>query len=168
MLGTALLAGYEPWPFLAVGAFLRFDAGSRRAGRFSGFDADGRTQVVGEVGGAARELWLGPFARVGYRYVFAELGYGAYVRRWDDARTDLATQTGARQSPLSTLPQVAWLFTLMGALPLTPSWGLTLRIEYRIRYYDRRGGEKLSDDIVHGTQNLSPFVGVAYHVDLIP
>lgn len=36
------------------------------------------------------------------------------------------------------------------------------RIEYRIRYYTSRGGEDLAGEVVHGTQDITPFVGVAY------
>ena len=40
---------------------------------------------------------------------------------------------------------------------------VVFRIEYRVRYYDRRD-EELVDELVHGTQNVSPFIGVAWRM----
>jgi hypothetical protein len=39
---------------------------------------------------------------------------------------------------------------------------LVLRLQYRIRYYDSRGSSALAGGAVHGTQNYTPFVGVAW------
>ncbi len=38
---------------------------------------------------------------------------------------------------------------------------LALRLEYRVRYYDRRD-EALTDELVHGTQEYAPFVGISW------
>jgi hypothetical protein len=39
---------------------------------------------------------------------------------------------------------------------------LVHRLQYRIRYYDSRGSSALAGGAVHGTQNYTPFVGVAW------
>ncbi len=47
-------------------------------------------------------------------------------------------------------------------MPASDELSVALRVEYRVRYYNRRGGHALADDTVHGTQNLTPFMGVAW------
>jgi hypothetical protein len=95
------------------------------------------------------------------RALFIELGYGALGLRWDDARTDLAAEGGDTQSALHTSPTVAWLLGVGGSAPVSPSLGLTFRLEYRVRYYDRRDAP-LQDKAVHGTQNFTPFIGIVW------
>jgi hypothetical protein len=153
---------YRFWGPLSAGGFLQFDAGERRAARFAGFAADGTTQVSDEVGGAYYELWMGPVVRAEWRRLFFEIGYGAYGARHDAARDDLPNENGSTDGLLRTHPTIAWLFALGGTVPVTDEVAVALRIEYRIRYYTRRGGEPFADEIVHGTQNITPFVGVAW------
>jgi len=118
----------------------------------------------GEVGGAYQEVWLGPLLRVNWQTLFIEGGYGALGLRWDDARDDLPNTSGDTEGPLRTSPTVAWMLAAGGGVPLTEHLQLVLRVEYRVRYYDRRGGEELADAIVHGTQNLSPLFGVSWEM----
>jgi hypothetical protein len=92
---------------------------------------------------------------------FVELGYGLYTARWDEARDDLRNQHG-RTGLLRTHPGIAWLLAAGVAAELSPDLALTVRLSYRVRYYNRRGGEPLADELVHGTQDLTPFFGVAY------
>lgn len=149
-----------PWAHLGV--FLRWDVGAREAGRFAGFNtATGKTVVEGEVGGGFQELWLGPTVRFAWRMLWAEVGYGAVGLRWDDAREDLRDASGDAQGALKTHPGIAWVFGVGGLVALTDGLDLSLRLEYRIRYYNRRGSA-LADQIVHGTQNYSPLIGVRW------
>lgn len=67
-----------------------------------------------------------------------------------------------RHLPFRTHPTIAWMIGLGGTVPVTEALSVALRVEYRVRYYDRRGGHPLAEDAVHGTQNLTPFLGVAY------
>lgn len=146
---------------LSVGAFLQFDAGTRRAARFAGFDSDGRATTTNSVGGSYLELWMGPQLRVDVRSFFAEVGYGLYGARSDSGRDDLPSETGDRSSTLRTSPAVAWSFALGARVAIVDKLDLLLRLQYRVRYYVSRGGDRL-DGLVHGTQNLTPFVGVAW------
>jgi hypothetical protein len=164
-LCAGLLATWRVLEHLDVGAYLRFDTGSRQAGRFAGFEA-GRTRVDPSVGGAFSELWIGPLLRTGWKWIFLELGYGAFGLRDDEARADLSTAVGDTSTPLRTLPTVAYLANLGVAVPLDDRFDLVLRLEYRVRYYDRRGEVKLvtadGDPVVHGTQNFTPLLGLRW------
>lgn len=150
------------WGPFQLGAFMVFNGGNRSAGRFVGFDDDGGAVVAGRVGGPYYELWAGPLFRFEWYRLFAELGYGAYGIRHDAARDDLPSETGATTGTLRTDPAIAWMMALGGTVPITESVELVIRAEYRIRYYDRRGGDALAEGIVHGTQSFAPFVGVAW------
>lgn len=146
---------------LSVGTFLQLDAGRRAAARFAGFDAQGRATTSGSVGGSYLELWMGPQLRVDYRALFAELGYGAYGSRADGARDDLASEEGDRSSALRTSPLIAWSLAIGARLSIIEHVDLVVRLQYRVRYYVRRGGAAL-DGLVHGTQNFTPFIGVGW------
>jgi hypothetical protein len=161
-LGVHLSGSYRVWKLLELGLFVRADVGDRSAARFAGFAPDGTTMVEGRVGGAYAEIWIGPLARVRWKRLFAEVGYGLVALREDDARDDLVSTTGDDSGLFTTLPSVSWLFGLGADLPITTCLSASLRIEYRIRYYDERGGDPLAGDVVHGTQNLTPFVGVTW------
>jgi hypothetical protein len=161
-LGLLSMLAYRFWGPLSAGGFLQFDAGKRSAARFAGFAEDGRTRVDGQIGGAYYELWMGPFLRAEWRRLFVEVGYGAYGARHDAARDDLPSESGATSGLLRTHPTIAWLFALGGSVPLSEDVAAVLRVEYRIRYYVSRGGEDLDAKIVHGTQNVTPFVGVGW------
>ena len=159
-LGLSGIATYRVWGPLSAGMYARFDAGTRNAARFEGI-VDGRTVTEGEVGGDYQELWLGPLIRAQWRRVFAELGYGVVGIRDDDARADLAAEGGDTKAPLKTSRTIAWLANIGGSLPIADTLDLVIRFEYRVRYYDRRDAA-LVDKLVHGTQNYTRFVGVAW------
>lgn len=159
--GAQLQASYRVLPFARLGLFAQFDAGTRRAAQLASFDADGAPITQGELGGAFRELWLGPLVRLQWSTLFAEVGWGAFGIRLDDARRDLPNSAG-EEGTFRTSPSIAWLFGLGSYVPLRGQWSLALRLQYRIRYYTRRGGRPLANDIVHGTQNFTPFVGIAW------
>ncbi len=158
--GAAAMATWRLWGPLEGGLFVQYDLGLREAGRFAGFDGD-RAVVEPSVGGGYQELWVGPLLRGSWRGAFVELGWGAVGLRWDDARDDLPDADGDTDAALRTRPSIAWLAALGGAVPLAEAWALAIRLEYRVRYYDRRDAP-LADDIAHGTQNFTPFVGVAW------
>ena len=73
---------------------------------------------------------------------------------------------GDTSTSLRTLPTVAYLANFGAAVPLDDRFDLVLRLEYRVRYYDRRGDAKLvtaaGDPVVHGTQNFTPLVGLRW------
>lgn len=163
--GVSLFGTYAVWGPIRAGLFAQLDAGSREQARFSGFDAMGGAMTEGRVGGSYLEFWIGPLLRAQWRGLFAELGWGALGVRSDDARDDLAASDGATDGAFRTTPAIAWLVALGGVVPVVDAWDVVLRLEYRIRYYDSRGGEDLAGGVVHGTQDITPFVGVAYRFD---
>lgn len=162
-LGLSAVATWRAWGPLSVGLYGRFDTGSRNAGRFVGLDDQDRTVVEGEVGGDFSELWVGPLIRAQWRMLFVELGYGALGMRWDDARGDLPTADGDTDAALRTSPTVAWLAAIGGQIEVIERLDVVFRVEYRVRYYDRRD-DALVDELVHGTQSFAPIVGVAYRL----
>lgn len=160
--GVAHALTARVWGPFQLGAFMVFNGGNRRAGRFVGFDDDDGAVVADGVGGPYYELWAGPLLRFEWYRLFAELGYGAYGTRHDAARDDLPSETGVRTGRLTTDAAIAWMIALGGTIPITDRVEVVIKAEYRIRYYDRRGGTALADGIVHGTQSFAPFVGVAW------
>jgi hypothetical protein len=165
-LGVHSFATYRIWGPLSLGLFTQLDVGERSQGRFAGFDAQDRTQVDKQTGGTYTEFWVGPVLRGQWRALFAEVGYGAFGVRDDEARDDLPDESGSTDSALRTSPTIAWLAAVGAGVPLTDHFDAILRLEYRVRYYDQRGDKDLADDIVHGTQGFTPFVGLAWSPDL--
>ena len=161
-LGLTLFASYAVWGPIRVGLFTQLDVGSREAARFDGLDADGAATTTGRVGGSYVEWWIGPLVRGQWRGLFGEVGWGAIGLRHDGARDDLPAADGSTDGLLQTTPAVAWLFAIGGVVPVVEEIDVVLRMEFRVRYYDSRGGEDLAGDLVHGTQELVPFVGIAY------
>ncbi len=109
------------------------------------------------------EVWLGPLLRFQWRFLAAEIGYGLVGARRDRARDDLADADGRATDAFRTSPRIAWHFALATYAPLHDALDLVIRVQYRVRYYDRRGGISLEDGVVHGTQNLTPTIGLAWH-----
>ena len=165
--GLQIVASWNVWRFLDLGIYTQFDIGNRSAARFDGFDDAGRTVVSGEVGGAYSEFWLGPLVRAGWKGLFVEFAYGAIGLRSDDARDDLATADGDTESALQTSPTIAWVGAIGGMFEVIDDLQVVLKLEYRVRYYTSRGGDALANEIVHGTQNFTPFLGVAWTPTLL-
>jgi hypothetical protein len=165
-LGLQGIATWQLWANDAfgidVGWYGQFDSGTRNAGRFVGLDENDMTVTEGEVGGDFSEFWTGPLVRANWRTLFIELGYGAIGLRNDDARGDLVDEMGRAEDSLRTSPTVAWMVGLGGSIEVATGWSVVLRAQYRVRYYDRRGDADLTDQLVHGTQNFTPFFGVAW------
>jgi hypothetical protein len=165
--GYAQALTYRFWewtngPSFAGGGFMQLDVGQREAARFAGFDAQGKATIRDDVGGRYLELWMGPLLRVEYKRVFGEVGYAFYGARRDDARDDLVAEGGDGSGTLHTSASVAWAFALGGRIPIVRDLDLVLRVQYRIRYYDERSDARLSGGAVHGTQNYTPFAGIAW------
>lgn len=158
----ALAGAYEVHRYLAVGVFAELDLGVRRAGELAGFDADGRATIDPAIGGSYAEIWTGIGARAQWRSLFFDLGYAVFARRWDSGRDDLPATGGDTDGAFSPQLSVRWLAALGGTVQLRPSVALVLRLEWRIRYYDERGGAPLMDGVVHGTQEFRPLIGVAW------
>jgi hypothetical protein len=161
--GLHLTAVAKLWRFFRLGIFLQIDAGKRSAGRYEGLSATGEPEVTRLAGGRYWELWLGPLLRFQWRFLAAEIGYGLVGARRDHARTDLPDDTGGTDDAFRTSPRIAWHLALAAYAPLHEAVDLVIRVQYRVRYYDRRGGVSLEDGVVHGTQNLTPTIGFAWH-----
>ena len=160
--GLHLTATANLWRFIRFGVFFQVDSGKRSAGRFEGL-VDGEPDVTQLVGGRYWELWLGPLLRLQWRFLAAEIGYGLVGARRDRARVDLPDDMGGTSQAFRTSPRVAWHFALAAYAPVHPEIDIVIRVQYRVRYYDRRGGGGLDEGVVHGTQNLTPTVGIAWH-----
>lgn len=161
--GLALTATYGIWKYIRLGVFFQLDMGSRFSARYTGLDASGTPIISGRIGGSYREFWMGPLLRVQWKGIAAEFGYGAFGVRSDDARDDLPTAAG-ETGALRTSPRIAWHAALSGYVPVHPHVDVVFRVQYRVRYYDRRSGESLANGVVHGTQNLTPTIGVSWRL----
>ncbi|MGK0360658.1 MAG: hypothetical protein ACI9U2_002971 [Bradymonadia bacterium] len=153
---------WRVWGPIALGWYAQLDSGARNAGRFVGLDADNMTVTEGQVGGDFTEFWTGPLVRASWRGLFVELGYGVLGLRDDDARGDLRDENGGTDDALRTTPTVAWMLGFGGAIEVHEGVDVVLRAQYRVRYYNRRGDTPLENELVHGTQNFTPFFGVAW------
>ena len=162
-VGFLATGTYHVWEFFHVGVFLQFDRGNRLAARFSHFDpATGRTVTKDKVGGDYDEFWLGPLARAQWRNLFGEAGWAIAGFRNDDARNDLRTTSGDTTGTLSLLPSVALFASLGTSVDIVDKLGLVIRLEYRLRYYEGREGREFANGLKHGTQNITPFVGLSW------
>ncbi len=162
LYGLSGFATYKIWGPIEAGLFTQFDVGSRSAGNFTMFDAQSKAQITDATGGDFNEFWAGPLLRTRWRFLFLELGYGLIGLRNDDARQDLKNSQGATTGALTTSPTIAWMLNLGGSTSIADKLDLVFRLEYRVRYYVKRDGEAFENNLVHGTQNFTPFVGVSW------
>jgi hypothetical protein len=128
---------------LSAGIFLRADIGERSVARFSLIDSTGKAVTTGELGGSYSEFWAGPLVQYTWKQLFAELGFGVIGIRGDDGRSDIPSSTGDTTPSFRTHPTIAWMFGVGGNIPVLDNLDVVLKLEYRIRYYDKRGGERL-------------------------
>lgn len=161
-LNLQALGTYNVWKFISVGWYIQYDSGNRESAQFSGFNAAGAAEVINLQGGAYTEIWTGPLIRAHYKKAFFEFGYGLIGSRQDDARVDLFNESGSNEGNLTVDPAVAWLLGIGADVVLKDQLSLLIKAQYRVRYYDARDGEKLENEMVHGTQNFSPMVGLKY------
>jgi hypothetical protein len=162
-VGIMAMGTRRVWNMISAGVFLQYDRGNRHAARFSGFDpGTGRTVSKDKIGGNYNEFWLGPMVRAQWKQLFGEFGYGLVGIRNDEARNDLVSSTGDSTGTLETTPSVAWYAGLGAAVEIAEDFDLIVRMEYRLRYYSTREGSPFSSNIEHGTQNITPYLGVRW------
>lgn len=163
-LGVLLSGSFRIHQFVHLGIFTRADRGERFLARFNGFDAQGKTQTKDGIGGTYTEFWIGPIVQLQWKQLTFDLGYAPYGTRLDNARGDISNASGSTDGSFSLNPTIAWLFSLGGSFSLVKKLAVLIKIEYRPRYYSKRGGEVLSNNIEHGTQSIAPIIGVAYQI----
>lgn len=161
-VGVGLGGTYGVLDVLSVGLFTRTWIGNRENSQFAGFDDEGRTVVQNQLGGSYAEFWFGPLIHLHWHQFFVDGGYALYGRRMDNGRDDLPSTTGDNTSAFSTDPSFAWLISLGGELTVSENVSVVLRVDFCVRYYNKRGGEFLAGNINHGTQSLAPSIGVAW------
>lgn len=163
--GVMVLGTFRVWEYTGVGVFMQYDRGNRHAAQFTGFDpSSGKTVTAGKIGGNYNEVWAGPLVRVQWKEVFGEFGYGLMGYRNDDARTDIKSSTGDSTGTLTLNPGVAWYASLGGAVEIAGDLDLVFRMEYRLRYYNKREGNPFQANIEHGTQNITPYIGIRWRL----
>lgn len=160
---TAQFIGlYRLSPIFSAGWYVQEDIGNRENAQFDSFDEKGATKVVNLQGGRFTEFWTGPIVRAQYSFAFAEVGYGLVGFRNDKARTAILNKDGEANGDFTTSPTVAWLGSVGFQGSLTEYLNLQVKLQYRVRYYNKKGGVELAQEAVHGTQNLTPMVGFSY------
>ena len=128
---------------------------------FDGFDAEGKTTVKNKVGGSYNEFWLGLMIRGTWTQFTLDVGYAPVGFRSDNARTDVPSTSGNISDSFETHPTIAWLIALGGNIPVGETLDIFIKVEYRVRYYEKRGGENLEGDVTLGSQSIAPIIGVA-------
>lgn len=147
---------------ISGGLYFRFDRGWRNLANFDGFDSDGKTKVKDGIGGGYTEFWFGPMLQFNYKFLFFDAGYALIGIRKDGARTDIPSVSGDVEKALNINPKIAFLFSLGAEFPINEKLNINVKIEYRARYYDKRGDEPFLNNIDHGTQGVLPMIGVSY------
>ena len=159
-LASGVFATARVWRFLRLGLFATFDVGRRSSATFEGLDDEGTATTVSLGGGPFTETWVGPLVQLRWRYLFGEAGWGAVAFRQDDGRGDL-TAPGT-SGAFRASPRVAWMLGAGGYFPIYGAWDLMLRVTYRIRYYETRGGDDLASGVAFGQQTITPLVGITW------
>lgn len=75
---------------------------------------------------------------------------------------DLQSETGDTTGTFDLLPSVAFFGGLGVAVPFGEQLALVVRFEYRLRYYKGREGRAFQGKFEHGTQKITPFIGVSW------
>lgn len=159
--GALMAAGaYRLAGWLDAGAFVMVEAGDRAAAEFGGVDGNGVPGTISRAGGSYTMFWIGPFLRAGWRNAFLEIGYVAVGIRDDDAYPTLTSAGGSGGENFRSDPLRAWVFAPGMRTSLAPNLDLTLKVEYRFLYYDRRG-DRLANELFYGTQAIRPHIGVS-------
>jgi hypothetical protein len=161
-IGGVIAAGYRIVDALHVGLFSRLDRGERYQARFNGFDGEGRTQTTDGIGGVYTEIWIGPYAQFQWKQLLIDIGFAPFGRRYDMARGDLPNARGESDGSFSLHPAIAWMFSVGGEFEIGNRTRLLIKAEYRPRYYNERGGDALIGSVEHGTQSISPIIGLSY------
>lgn len=151
--------GYRVAGWLDLGAFLMLEAGDRSAADFGGVDGAGVPTTLTRAGGSYTMFWLGPLLRAHWRTAFLEIGYVALGIRDDDAYPTLTSAGGTGDESFRSDPLRSWVFAPGMRTPLAENVDLTLKVEYRFLYYNRRG-DRLANDLFYGTQAIRPHLGI--------
>jgi len=160
---TLLSATYEPLSWLDTGLFFMFETGTRSAADFGGIDSRGVPTTVSRAGGHYDMYWLGPLIRPHWKNLFLEVAYIAFGLRDDNAYSGLVSPGGSTDDSFIVDPLRAWMFALGMSTPLWEKIALTLKVEYRFLYFNRRGGD-LPGNTVYGTQAIRPHIGLAFRI----
>lgn len=163
-IGINIIGSYKWNEWLATGIFVRGDIGQREMALFDGFDESGKTTTKGNVGGTYSELWIGPIIQTYWKQLALELGYGVIGLRKDNGRDDIPNSAGETNGIFTLNPLIAWLVNIGWYIPISNNFDVSLKVEYRGRYYLERGGKELLNDIDHGTQSIVPVLGVRWHI----
>ncbi|KAA3611218.1 MAG: hypothetical protein D8M58_14700 [Calditrichaeota bacterium] len=164
-LGINVIGSYKWNKWFATGLFFRADRGQRDLAKFNGFDDSGKTTIKDKVGGTYSELWIGPVIHAYWKQLTLELGYAAFGIRKDNGRRDIPNSSGETKGSFTLNPKVAWMVNVGGFIPLSDNIDASLKIEYRGRYYLKRDGKKLLDNIDHGTQSIVPVIGLRLRIN---
>jgi hypothetical protein len=162
--GFIVSGAYAFNKYFAAGVFTRFDTGERNMANFDGFDEEGKAKVKNKVGGSYNEFWIGPMIRGMCKQFTLDIGYAPVGFRSDDARTDLPSSSGSTSDSFETHPTIAWLIALGGNIPVGETIDIFIKVEYRVRYYNKRGGENLEGDVNLGSQSIAPIIGVSWNL----
>jgi hypothetical protein len=160
--GALLLSGgYRVLCWLDGAVFVMLEAGNRSAAEFGGVDSRGVPTTLTRAGGTYTMVWIGPLLRAHWRTAFLEVAYVAFGVRDDAAYPALTSSGGSTEELFRTDPLRAWMFAPGMRTSLADNLDLTLKIEYRFLYYNRRG-ERLANRLFYGTQAIRPHLGVSY------
>lgn len=161
-IGGLISASYKIHDNIHLGIFTRVDRGERFLAQFSGFDQSGNTLTKNGIGGTYNELWIGPVVQMFWKQLSMDIGFAPYGKRQDNARSDIPNIRGNTGDAFSLHPTIAWLIAIGGTFEIIENVQGLIKIEYRPRYYSKRGGAELINSIEHGTQSIIPLIGVAY------
>lgn len=161
-IGALISGSYRIHDFVSAGIFTRLDRGERFLANFNGFSAEGKTQTTDGIGGTYTEFWIGPYAQFQWKQLLIDIGFAPFGRRYDKARGDLPNARGDTDGSFSLHPAIAWMFSVGGEFEIGNRTRLLIKAEYRPRYYSERGGETLIGSVEHGTQSISPIIGLSY------
>lgn len=139
---------YSVFPFLDLGVFAMAETGSRT--------------LIGGGPASYNLLWVGPTVRGVWRNLFLEISYVLIGTRTDPGFGAVSSSTGDNQGAFSTDSSRAWLLTPGISLPMSDSFDVVLKLEYRFHYYDSRGGSELAGGAVVGSQSIRPHLGVQW------
>ena len=160
--GYLISSVYKPVKFFGFGFYFRHDIGKREAALFNGFDENGATVTIRQLGGNYNEIWLGPLASFYWKKLILDIGFGAYGSRFDAGRYDLPSKSGSINGNFTTHPTIAWLMAIGGNITISKTFDLSFKAEYRVRYYTQRNGEDILTGVEHGTQSLAPMIGILW------
>lgn len=147
-LSTSFTVLYNAWKWFHVGLFVDFD------------------KTFDDVSGTTADAWeldVGLLVRLEpLDWLFFNIGYMPLMLRSDSSRTDLPNTKGATDGTFLGSHTVAFLVGAGVQLELSRHVDLFFKLDYRIRYFVKRGGEDLAGGKEYGGQSFYPYLGAAY------